>query len=473
MRRLGVALALVLVLGGCDADEPPAAERAPTTGEFVTRPDLRPPVVDVTTSHAGPDSGYVCLLARPDRREAGDPQGYAMLVDTAGRPVWVERFDDDGTFPNDLAVQTYRGEPVLTYWRGSSPDRGWGNGEYVVLDRGYRRIATVRAGNGLHADLHDMVITRRNTALLLSYPTVRDEPLLREGVVQEVDIATGKVLFEWHSSDHVGIAESAAPLPPDPKVPFDYFHINSVDEDAAGNLLISARHTKAIYKIDKRTGEVLWRLGGKRSSFRFGDGAEFAWQHDARWAPGGRISLFDNTSNLDTRGGPSRALVLELDERAHTAELVSAFANPDGLPSGSWGSHRLLPGGDSLVGWGSRPGFTVFDPAGEVLLDATLPRDTFSYRAVLADWTGRPADPPRLRTGAGTTAHVSWNGATDVTGWRVLTGRDAAHLTATDEVARTGFETRLELPGPARYVAVEALDARGAVLGRSPAASTG
>ncbi len=478
MWRLAMVLALALVLSGCEQSDPPAdrdSDKPVATADYVSRPDLHPPVVDIRTSKAGTDPGYVFLLARFGEREKGDTQGYGMIVDTDGQPVWMIRFDDDGTFPNDLAMQTYRGKPVLTYWHGSSPERGWGNGEYAVLDQSYRQIATVRAGNGLSADLHDMVITPRNTALVLSYPTVRGDDTVREGVVQEVDIASGRVLFEWHSIDHVAVSESAEPKPDEPGKPYDYFHINSVDEDADGNLLISARHTKAIYKIDRKTGKVLWRLGGKLSDFEFGEGAGFAWQHDARWRPGGRISLMDNASNLDDKGPPSRALVLDVDEQARTATLVSAFGSPDELTNGSQGNHQLLPSGDSFVGWGSRPAFTAFAPTGEVLLHGRLPDKTFSYRALLAEWTGRPAEPPAVagRTDAdGTTVYASWNGATEVTRWRVLTGADADHLEVAREAPRTGYETKIEIPERVDFVAVEALDAQGDTLGRATPART-
>src|SRR6266542_1348901 len=101
-----------------------------------------------------------------------------------------------------------------------------------------------------------------------------------DGIVQEIDVATGRVLFEWHSLDHVPLTDSYQPLPSSPGAPWDYFHINSINLDSDQNLLISARHTWAIYKIDRRTGDVIWRLGGKESDFALGPGAAFAWQHD-------------------------------------------------------------------------------------------------------------------------------------------------------------------------------------------------
>ncbi|OLF10236.1 hypothetical protein BLA60_17530 [Actinophytocola xinjiangensis] len=475
-----VLLILTLVLGGCAgteaATDPGQARAAPAAGStysMASRPDLEPPKVAVETAVAGLDPGYVFLMTRLGDREPGETQAYAMVVDRAGELVWTKRFDDDGTFPNDLAVQTYRGQPVLTYWRGSSPERGWGNGEYVLLDSSYREIATVRAGNGYHADFHDLTITDRGTAYLLAYPTVRGNPAVREGVVQEVDIETGKVLFQWNSIDHVGLEESVAAPPDKPGEAFDYFHANSVDESPDGDLLVSARHTSAIYRIDRETGAVVWRMGGTNSDLTLGKGVEFHWQHDARWQSDGRITLLDNASNLDSNEDVvSRALTLEVDERAGTVDLVNAFDNPDGVPSGSQANHQLLPSGTSVVGWGSRPAFTAFSPRGQVLLHAKLPQATFSYRALLADWTGTPDEPPAVVVGDGT-AHASWNGATEVSRWRVLSGPSRDRLTEGPPRPRTGFETALAVPPDAAFVAVEALGRDGEPLGRSTVSPAG
>ena len=103
---------------------------------------------------------------------------------------------------------------------------------------------------------------------------------------------SGRLLWEWRSLDHVGITETVSDQLGSP---FDYFHINGIEVDVEGNLLVSARNTSALYKIARRTGKVLWRLGGKRSDFSMGKGTRFGFQHDARLHEGGRtISLFDN-----------------------------------------------------------------------------------------------------------------------------------------------------------------------------------
>ncbi|WP_344685068.1 arylsulfotransferase family protein, partial [Saccharopolyspora taberi] len=357
----------------------------PRPNHFVTRPDLTPPVVDIKTPADGTEPGYVFLA--PYGKGA---QGGPMVVDDTGSPVWSMPVGDGvGSFSMDFKTQQYQGKPVLTWWQGR-PQPGYGQGEYVILDQSYRQIATVRMGNNLDADLHEMVITARGTALLMAYNTVQlDRPVV-EGVVQEIDIASGKVLFEWRSLQHIGVEESTV-APPEGK-PFDYIHLNSVQETADGDLLISARHTDALYQVDRETGNVEWRMGGTRSDFQVAPEAAFARQHDARWQPDGSLTLFDNAS--DKPGPASRALVLSVDEQARKVGLVKAFPHPNGTTSTSQSSHQVLPGGHHFVGWGSQSHFTEFDAEGKVVLHGEFGDGMPSYRAFRLPWTGAPTEPP-------------------------------------------------------------------------------
>ncbi|MER7013211.1 arylsulfotransferase family protein [Saccharopolyspora sp. NPDC000359] len=440
----------------------PGASAPPEPDQFVTRPDLSPPVVRIDTPAHGTEPGSIFLAPHGTATQSGP-----MIIDDTGEPVWFQPVGDGaGLFTMDFKAQTYQGQPVLTWWQGE-PHPGYGEGEYVVLDRSYQQIAAVRAGGGLRADLHEMVITPRDTALLIAYRTAQlDRPVV-EGVVQEVDIATGEVLFDWRSLDHVAVDESTAPLPEDPAKPYDYFHLNSVTEDAAGNLLISARHTDAIYQLDRATGQVRWRLGGKRSDFAVDPGAVFARQHDARWHPDGTMSLFDNAASEP--GPTSRALVLAVDQQARTAHVVREHPNPGSPTSVSQGNHQVLPGGNSFVGWGSQPEFTEFDETGEVALHGSFGDDMPSYRAFRLPWTGTPTEPPvaALRDDGTPAVYASWNGSTEVRSWRVLTGPTPDQLTPVLDVPKTGFETAADLPAAEAYAAVEALDANGQVLARS------
>ncbi|UNX54942.1 arylsulfotransferase family protein [Georgenia sp. TF02-10] len=442
--------------------------------QYASAPGINPPVVDVTGPKAGTAPAGEANQATPGLTALGVKNGYGqkgpMLVDDAGEPVWFRPLT--GVDARDVTVQTLAGAPVLTWWEGRNAT-GYGYGEAVVVDTAYEEVARVRMV-GYDADPHEALLTADGTMLLLAYEPVRMD-LSRAGgptsgqvidnIVQEIDLETGAVLFEWHSVGAVGLAESYLPADDGPR--FDYFHLNSIAVDDDSSLLLSARHTCAVYDIDRVTGSVHWRLGGRESDFALGEGAGFLKQHDARRGADGSITLFDNggTCGPTTRES-SRGLVLDVDESAMTAELVREYPHPEGLFAESQGSFQQLPDGDVLLGWGSLPRFTLMSGDGAVRLDGAVPKDlqVTSYRARRVEWTGRPRTDPAAVVADGAVA-VSWNGATEVAAWRV---RDASGT----EVAagpREGFETRLPLPagtGP-DGLAVEALDDSGAVLGRA------
>jgi hypothetical protein len=469
------AVLLVAAVSGCGGDQKErttTAEAPPApTQQFRSRPDLRPPIVRVNTRARGTSPGYLFLAPKREVVQAGP-----LILDDAGRVVWFRRLDTKGVA--DFRVQHYRGQPVLTWWRGRA-EKGIGNGYFVIVDRSYRLVATVRAANGLAADIHEFEITPRDTALFAVYHRLpRDlssiggpkEGAIQDNLVQEVDIATGRLLFEWHSDGRVAIDESYEEVPPASRGakadPYDYFHINSIDEDADGNLLLSARNTQAIYKINRKSGAVMWRLGGKRSDFTMGPGTRFAWQHDARRQPDGTITLFDNEADPKMRDR-SRVLVLRLDEQTKNATLVRSYTHPKKLLSGSQGNAQFLPNGHIVVGWGQNPYVSELDRSGRVLLDLSLRgKEIDSYRAYRFRWTGLPADRPAVSID-GDTLYVSWNGATQVARWRVLAGDDADNLSARTTVPKAGFETVVPVGSDATMFAVEALSDGGKVLGRS------
>ncbi|MEV4534111.1 arylsulfotransferase family protein [Asanoa sp. NPDC049518] len=221
-----------------------------------------------------------------------------------------------------------------------------------------------------------------------------------------------------------------------------------------------------MYKIDRGTGAVRWRLGGKRGDFTIGPDAAFAWQHDARRRSDGTLGLFDNEAGITNRSNASRGLILAVDETARTARLVRALQHPDALLAPSQGSMQELLARGSLVGWGQQPSFTEYAADGTLVATGTLPADNGSYRAYKFEWSGMPADRPTVTAARGQ-VHASWNGATAVTRWQARAGRQPDRLTTVTTADRTGFETTVPLAAETVFVVVEALDHAGTVLGSS------
>jgi hypothetical protein len=384
-----------------------------------------------------------------------------MILDNDGQPVWLRLLQNEDMDVMNFKVQTYKGETVLTWWEGLHT--GYGQGEYVICDHSYREITRVRAGNGYEGDHHEFLITPEDTALITIYNKVPGEVL--DGIVQEIDIETGKVLFEWHSLEHVGFEESYLK-------PHDYFHINSIDVYDENHLLISSRSTCTVYKVDRKTGEIVWRLGGKKNDFEMGPGTTFAFQHDVRRHPDGIITIFNN-GNV-TREEQSRGIMVEIDEDAMSASLAREYTHPDKLLSATQGSVQVMPNeaiapGNVFVGWGSAPVFSEFSHDGKLLFSAAFPTEGESYRAFRFPWSGQPTDDPAVAAESGSddevTLYASWNGATEVATWQVLAGSGPDKLEPLGSASRQGFETVITVHTTEPYVGLKAMNNSGKALG--------
>jgi hypothetical protein len=357
---------------------------------FHSQPDLLPPVVRVTSD---PDlrAGDIFLTATHSYDDG------PLILDPDGRLLWFLSVN-----AANLEVQRYRGQSVLTWWQGTSLS----NGVDVIADRTYRTVATVHAGNGYAADLHEFQITPQGTALIDAYARVPVDltpvggprhGLVTDCVIQEVDIDTGQVLWEWHALGHIALTASYLGAPPKGE-PYDFFHLNSIEQLPDGNLLISGRNTWSVYEISHRTGRVLWTLGGKHSSFRMGPGTRFEWQHDAHLT-GHVLTVFDDA--FDDDGLPqaepqSSAKVLMLDQRAMTASLVHRYQHDPPLLADVAGSVQRLPNHNVFVGWGSEPEFSEFTPGGRQIFNGNFAVGVNTYRAYRFPWVGRPDTPPAL-----------------------------------------------------------------------------
>jgi hypothetical protein len=456
------------VAGARDTVIRPAPDNGGGFMSFQSQPDVRPPYVTVVRNSDATADGLLFLAPN-----SGTGQRGVMIIDDKGDLVWFRR-----TFPQtamNFRAALWKGKPVLTWWEGKT-ERGLGVGEHVIVDDTYTEVARFRSGHGLHSDLHEFLLTPRGTALITSWET-REKDLsalgggrqpVVGGVIQELEVPSARVLWEWHSFDHVGIDESHQGIGPQ----FDYFHINSVDVDSAGNFLVSARNTWAVYKVSRETGQVQWRLGGKKSDFAMGPGTTFAWQHDARHHGAGDrfISIYDDGAAPPVEKH-SRAIFLDVDYENRRASLRRAFVHPSGkVLSAAMGNVQVLPNGNSFVGWGTEPYLTEFDRSGRVVWDARLPHGGENYRAFRLPWVGRPTDAPKLvahSTASGRRLYVSWNGATEVAQWRLETGATESSLQHEATGPKQSFETVLVPKPGSKVAAVTALDAKGRPLQRS------
>jgi hypothetical protein len=396
MNKSGLRVAILagmaaVVVGGCGVATASPSSAATT---------LKPPPVTVLTDKPGTGGGDIFIAP------AGDPGSYAngpeILSPDGSKVVWFHPVPA-GQEATDFRVQRYQGQPVLTWWQGTGLG-GLSSGVDYIYNAHYRHIATVKAGNGYSADGHEFLITPWNTALILAYTTATanltsmggpaDQTVV-DGIVQEINIRTGRVLFQWNSADHVPYSQSEQPLPPSASTPWDWFHINAVKVDAGGNLLIDARDMWTSYEVSPRTGKILWQLGGKDSSFALKAapgqvldqaGEIFAWQHDPQPLGRGVYTFFDNESSGVPELPYSRVVTVALNLRTRVATLVRSVDQPEGLVAPSQGNGQTLPDGDLVVGWGALPYFSEFSPSGALLFNAQFPAGVNTYRAYRFPW---------------------------------------------------------------------------------------
>ncbi len=453
---------------------------------YSSAPSLAPSTVRITTlakSSAAPGDLFLAPY-----QGSGSPG--PMITDQSGNLIWFHPLpaDDSST---SLKLQQYEGKTVLTWWQGRILEVGFGQGEDVIYNTAYQKIAAVKAGNGYSADLHEFRLTPEGTAWIDIFDPIDmnltsagglSDGVLTDSVIEEVDVKTGLVMWEWHALGHIPISESHNPAPK-ASYPWDYVHINSISPDPAdqaggagsgqlGDVLLSSRNTWTLYDVSIDGGGVRWRLGGDHSSFKLGPGTHTYWQHDAEFQPGGLISVFDNGSD-PPKEKQSRGLVLDPNVSNHTVTLVKQFVNPTRtLLASSQGDMLTLPGGNWLMGYGGLPNFTEYDNSGHVLLDGTLGKNVQDFRTYLFPWSGQPTSAPSVvaAPGSGGTiaVSVSWNGATQVASWRVLAGASSGALAPVATAAKTAaFQSTIAAPSAGPYVAVQALDAAGAVIGTS------
>jgi Arylsulfotransferase (ASST) len=459
---------------------PPGKEPAGKPGEvqhFQSEPNLQPPAIGITTKTPQESPGYIFTAPY-----SGPGQDGPMIFDDTGQLVWFHAVPQ-GIQATNFEVQQYEGKPVLTWWQGYIPPQGFGQGEEIIDNSAYQQVTRVDGGNGYKADLHEFHINAANdTAVLTVLNPIHcnltgvggpQDGAVTDSIYQEIDLRTRLVRREWTSLDHVALSESySSPVGSSTEWPFDYFHMNSVDLQPNGEVLLSARNTWTLYELNEQTGQVVSRAGGKHSTIKMGSGTLTAYQHDATALPDGLISVFDN-GGVPMVHPQSRGIVVALNAQQGTETLVAEYEHPSALKAGSQGNVQQQANGNLFLGWGAEPWFSEFSSSGQLVFDGRMPNADESYRTYRFQWSGTPATPPSIAASAGktgpVTVYASWNGATEVASWRVLAGPSTHQLTAVATAARSGFETAITTPAAEAYVQVQALSASGAVLGTSAA----
>jgi hypothetical protein len=495
-RRLALGVAVVVagfvavdVAFGNSQAAPIGAYNTANTYSFVSAPSLRPPqlVSDEPTDTAALAPGYIFTanfynVSYPPLSGQSGP----MILDDNLQPVWFDPLPKSVVASN-LSLQTYDGKPALAWWQGFVTNTGaTESGEDVVVNQHYHTVATLRGRDGWKLTLHEFVI-RGDDAWVTANKDLPENlskyggaynGALTDSAVQEYDLKTGRLLYSWDALHHIPPGDSQATLPTN-GFPWDTYHVNSIQLVGSSSFLVSMRDTWAVYLVDIKTGRIIWTLGGKHSSFSFGPGAAFEWQHDVGLRSGSVVTLFDDHCCQLTGGGtyvsataPSRALVLKLDQQTHTATLAAQYGERRNLNTEFMGDTELLPNGNVFVGWGSEPYLSEYSASGKLLLDAYFPGSDLTYRAMLEPWVGLPLYPPAgaaRRLAGATTVYASWNGATQVASWRVLGGPRGGPLRVVASAPRFGFETAIRLQSAYPSYRVEAIAAGGRVLGRSKA----
>lgn len=439
-----------------------------------------------------------------------DPGPY--IYDTWGNLIWSGAGWSGPRVVHAPRPCEYRGENHLCFFTGTQ-HQGFSRGHGIIMDKHYRTVHVIEAyGDGTTSDMHEFKMTPHSggKSVLMTVYQPRQYDLMThpkfnvkngfgwivEGVFQEIEIETGKLLFEWRSLDHVDPSQSWTwPHSTDTSGdgvsewhPWDYFHLNSIDKNAEGDYLLSARHTSTIYKISGKDGSIIWQMGG--TSPDFDQDFIFSYQHHARWMSENEthtvLSMYDNGANgpYNASSDHSHGWVVAIDHVAMRVDKLMEWGAPDvdgGIRAGSQGSIQILPGGNAFIGWGEKFFFSEHTADGEPAAYGKLaspPSGVMNYRCYKANWTGMPASKPAIwaysKFGKDKMVlYTSWNGDTVARSYKFFTGNSSTgpwQYVGSSE--RHGFETVLNINDFAGWAYSQAVDAYGRALGESAIAKT-
>jgi len=359
----------------------PFAGRGIFSGTGVPQGAIPPdfPAVTITASD-NPTPGYL-FLSNMTLGSGAPNSPYVMILDNNGQPVFYRRTPSECT---DFKMQP---NGLITYEDSNL-------GCFLALDSTYAVVDTFRCGNGYATNWHELRLLPDGHALLLGDDPqiVRMDTIVPNGspsalvmgiVIQELDRAK-EVVFQWRTFDHFKITDATHEDLTSSLI--DCVHANAIEPDTGGTLMLSSRHMDEITKIDRQTGEIIWRWGGKNNQFTFvNDTLHFLHQHAIRRLASGNVTLFDNG---DFRYPIlSRGVEYALDEQAKRATLVWQYRKTPDVYASAMGYVQRLPGGNSIIGWGAtNPTLTEVTPDGHIALELAFPTGVYSYRAFRFPW---------------------------------------------------------------------------------------
>jgi len=329
------------------------------------------PIPTITTLK-NPADGYI-FAAVPYWGSGGS---YLVVYNNQGRPVLYKKTPATST---DFKLHE---NGLFTYFDYSTQ-------KFFAMDSTLAVVDSFWVQNGYITDEHEIKLLKNGNVLLIGYGyRFYDMSQVVSGgdrnasvivnVVQEID-RNRTVVFEWRAFEHYKLTDVGPGVNLlDPS--FIHSHLNSIDVDLDSNYVVSSRSLDEITKIDRKRGEIIWRLGGKNNQFEFiGDTVGFSAQHSAGILPDGNLVLFDN--GLFHKPHVSRAVEYKLDTASRTATLVWSYRNTPDVASIYWGNAQRLKNGNTFISWGkSDIGATEVDSNGQKVFEMTFPKDVFSYR---------------------------------------------------------------------------------------------
>jgi hypothetical protein len=351
------------------------------------------PHVNITQSN-NPSSDYIFL-------NNWGPPNYNIIFDTSGAPVWYWKTPDRR---RDFKLQ----------------DNGWltmlvrdgygGSGDgYIALDKNYEYIKSFRTTNGYSTDEHELqvlpdssyfLIGRRESVVDMSQYVTGGQSFatVRETCIQEFT-ADDQLIFIWRAWDHFDIRDLELESLTSNYIRFP--HMNAIDIDTDGNILLSSRHLSEISKINRQSGDFIWRLCGVPESpnnefiFENDPLSGFRNQHSIRALGNNHYTIFDN-GNLHSPA-VSRAVEYAIDTVLNKATLVWEFQNDQSNAQSYYmGNTQRLANGNTHINWAvgnTMPIASEITPNGEKAFEMWFTGGDHSYRTFRFPWNGMRLTP--------------------------------------------------------------------------------